>query len=229
MMTNQLNGLEQLLNFSYFSRAASFSVLEIIVALAVSFALGIFIFFIHTKTFKGVMHSSSFGIALIAMNLITTLVILTVSTNLIISLGMVGALSIVRFRTVVKEPLDLVYIFWSITSGIIVGAGLIPMAVIGAAVIGAILFVFANRNVNDTPYIVVISCTGDEAEEQALLLLENCTKKYVVKAKTASRAGTELTVEVRLKDSSTLFVSGLLTIEGVSNATLVSYNGDYYM
>jgi len=221
--------LEQLFNFNFLDKAATFSIPDIVAALAVSFALGLFIFFVYTKTFKGVMHSSSFGISLIAMELITTLVILAVTSNLIASLGMVGALSIVRFRTVVKEPLDLVYMFWSITMGIIVGVGLIPLAVIGSVIIGMILFIFVNRKTTDTPYVVVISCAGDQAEEQSLTLLNSHTKKNVVKAKTVSRDGVELTVEVRLKESSSKFVNALLAIDGVSNAALVSYNGDYYM
>lgn len=221
--------LEQLFNFSFLDKAAIFSVPDILVALFISFALGLFIFFVYTKTFKGVMYSSSFGISLIAMNMITTLIILTVSTNLIVTLGMVGALSIVRFRTVVKEPLDLVYLFWSITVGIIVGTGLIPMAIIGSVAIGLILFVFVNRNINEQPYVVVISCDGEKSEIQSLYLLNNHTKKNVIKAKSVSRDGVELTVEVRLKESSSQFVNALLAIEGVHNATLVSYNGDYYM
>jgi uncharacterized membrane protein YhiD involved in acid resistance len=221
--------LEQIFNFSFLDKAASFSVPDILVALFISFALGLFIFFVYTKTFKGVMHSSSFGIALIAMDMITTLVVLTVSTNLIASLGMVGALSIVRFRTVVKEPLDLVYLFWSITIGIVVGAGLIPMAIIGTLVIGLILFVFVNRKTGETPYVVVISCESEQAEIQSLTLLNGQTKKHVVKAKSVSKDGVELTVEVRLKDSSSGFINALLSVPGVFNATLVSYNGDYYM
>lgn len=221
--------LEKLFNFSYLDQAAAFSVPDILVALFISLALGLFIFFVYIRTFKGVMHSSSFGISLIAMNMITTLVILTVSTNLIVTLGMVGALSIVRFRTVVKEPLDLVYLFWSITVGIIVGAGLIPMAIIGSLVIGLTLYVLVNRKTNEQPYVVVISCGGEKAEAQSLDLLNNRTKKNVVKAKSVSKDGVELTVEVRLKESSSQFVNALLAIEGVHNATLVSYNGDYYM
>ena len=221
--------LEQLFNFSFLERASSFSIPDILVALLLSFAIGLFIFFVYTKTFKGVMYSSSFGISLITMNMITALVILTVSTNLIVSLGMVGALSIVRFRTVVKEPLDLVYLFWSITAGIVVGAGLIPMAIIGSVVIGLILFIFVNRKTNEQPYVVVISCDGEQAEAQSLYLLSSHTKKNVVKAKTVSRDGVELTVEVRLKESSSQFVNALLAVQGVRNATLVSYNGDYYM
>ena len=221
--------LDSLFDFTYLNRAASFSIPDILTALLVSFALGLFIFFVYTKTFKGVMYSSSFGISLIAMDLISTLVILTVSSNLLVSLGMVGALSIVRFRTVVKEPLDLVYLFWSITTGIIVGAGLIPLAVIGTVVIGLILFIFVNRKTNDSPYIVVISCDGETSETKSLEILNAQTKKFAVKAKSATKDGVELTVEVRLKESSSQFVSALTDIEGVSGATLVSYNGDYYM
>ena len=221
--------LKDLFNFSFLDKAATFSIPDIVIALLVSFALGLFIFFVYTKTFKGVIPSSSFGISLIAMDLITTLVILAVTSNLIASLGMVGALSIVRFRTVVKEPLDLVYLFWSITAGIIVGVGLIPLAIIGSVVIGLILFLFVNRKTSDTPYIVVISCEGDESETQAIGVLNSSTKKNVVKAKSVSREGVELTVEVRLKESSSQFVNALLAVEGVHNATLVSYNGDYYM
>ena len=221
--------LEQLFNFSFLDKATTFSILDVLAALFVSFVLGLFIFFVYTKTFKGVMHSTSFGISLIAMGLVTTLIILAVSTNLIVTLGMVGALSIVRFRTVVKEPLDLVYMFWAITTGIVVGAGLIPMAVIGSVVIGLILFIFVSRKTNETPYVVVISCSGEQAETESLDVLKSYTKKNVVKAKSVSREGVELTVEVRIKDSSSQFVNALLNIEGVHNATLVSYNGEYYM
>ena len=221
--------LEQLTGLSFLSKASAISIPDILAALFVSFVLGLFIYFIYTKTFKGVMHTSSFGISLIAMGMITTLIIFAVSTNLIAALGMVGALSIVRFRTVVKEPLDLVYLFWSITTGIVVGAGLIPLAVIGALVIGLILFVFVSREIHDTPYVLVVSLAGDEAESAVMGLLENQTKKHVVKAKSVSKESMELTVEIRLKDASPQFVSALLDIDKVYNATLVSYNGDYYM
>ena len=221
--------LDQLLNFTFLNKAASFSIPDILAALGISFVIGLFIFMVYKKTYIGVMYSSSFGITLIAMDLITTLVILAVSSNLITSLGMVGALSIVRFRTVVKEPLDLVYLFWSITTGIIVGAGLIPLAVIGSIAIGCVLFVFVNRKTADTPYVVVINCDDENAENQSTSMLKNHTKKHLVKSKNVSKNGIELTVEVRLKDSSVKFINDLLTINGVSNAVLVSYNGDYYM
>jgi uncharacterized membrane protein YhiD involved in acid resistance len=210
-------------------KATTFSIPDILAALLISFCIGLFIFMVYTRTYKGVMYSSSFGITLIAMNLITTLVILAVSSNLIVSLGMVGALSIVRFRTVVKEPLDLVYLFWSITVGIIVGVGLIPLAIIGSIVIGLFLYYFTNRKLHQTPYVVVISCESDAVEGQIVALLDERTAKQVVKAKSVSANGMELTAEVRLKSGSSQFVNDLLALQGVTNATLVSYNGDYYM
>ncbi|NLB81225.1 MAG: DUF4956 domain-containing protein [Clostridiaceae bacterium] len=221
--------LEELLKLTYLSKAATFSITDILVALGISLVIGLFIFMVYTKTYTGVIYSSSFGIALIGMNLITALVILAVSSNLIASLGMVGALSIVRFRTVVKEPLDLVYLFWSITAGIIVGVGLIPLVIIGSLLIGIILFIFVNRKTVDTPYIVVLQLDDENAETNSLALLRRFTKKHVIKSKNVSRNGIELTVEVRLKDSSVDFVNKLLAVSGVTNAVLVSYSGDYYM
>ena len=127
---------------SFLEKVTTFSVLDTAIALALSFVVGLFIYFVYKKTFNGVMYASSFGISLIGLSLITTLVILAVSSNVILSLGMVGALSIVRFRTAIKEPLDIVYLFWAIASGIVFGAGLIPLGVIGSLLIGIVLLVF---------------------------------------------------------------------------------------
>ena len=221
--------LNDILNFNFLNKAGAVSIPDILAALGIAFCLGLFIFFVYKRTFCGVMYSSSFAISLVAMNMITCLVILAAASNLITALGMVGALSIIRFRTVIKEPLDLVYLFWSITTGIIVGAGLIPLAVIGSVVIGIILFVFVNRKSTDTPYIVVVNCAGGEAEVESLLLIKSKTKRHIIKSKTVSQNGVELTVEVRLTDDSATFVNELSAVSGVSNAVLVSYNGDYYM
>lgn len=224
-----MSQFENLFSFSFFNKITSFSVLDTLAALLLSFVIGLFIYLVYKKTFKGVMYSESFGISLIAMNLITTLVILAVSSNLITSLGMVGALSIVRFRTVVKEPLDLVYLFWAITSGIIVGVGLIPLAVIGSVIVGVILIVFSGRSISDTPYIVIVNCVSESAEQESIKIIREQTKKQAVKSKTVSKIGTELTVEVRLKEGTGQFLNSILAVEGVENAVLVSYNGDYYM
>lgn len=212
---------------SFLEKASEFSVLDVAIALMLSFAIGLFIFYVYKKTFAGVMYSASFGISIMAMTLITTLIILAVTSNIILSLGMVGALSIVRFRTAVKEPLDIAFLFWSIAVGIIIGAGLIPLAVIGSVFIGIILLVFANKKSSDTPYIVVLNVDDDKAESDCMEIIKVKTKKSLIKAKTVSRNGIELTVEVRLLDMSAKLLNELLDINGVNNACLVSYNGEY--
>ncbi len=212
---------------SFLEKAADFSLLDVLIALALSFAVGLFIYFVYKKTFAGVMYSSSFGISIIAMTMITTLIILAVTSNIILSLGMVGALSIVRFRTAIKEPLDIAFLFWAIAVGIVIGAGLIPLAVIGTVVIGIIMLVLVNRKTTETPYIIILNLDGDKAEKDAMDMLKNKTKKHMIKSKTVSKNGIEVTVEVRLLDMTAQVVNDLLTVDGVENAVLVSYNGEY--
>jgi len=212
---------------SFLEKAAEFSALDVAIAMLLSFAIGLFIFYVYKTTFAGVMYSASFGVSIMAMTLITTLIILAVTSNIVLSLGMVGALSIVRFRTAVKEPLDIAFLFWAISAGIVVGAGLIPLAVIGSVFIGIILLVFVNKKSNDTPYIVVLNLDNDKAENDCMEVIKGKTKKSLIKAKTVSRNGIELTIEVRLLDMSAKLLNELLTINGVNNACLVSYNGEY--
>ncbi|WP_026477454.1 DUF4956 domain-containing protein [Alkaliphilus transvaalensis] len=212
---------------SFLEKAVEFSILDVGIAMLLSFAIGLFIFYVYKATFSGVMYSASFGVSIMAMTLITTLIILAVTSNIILSLGMVGALSIVRFRTAVKEPLDIAFLFWAISAGIVIGAGLIPLGIIGSVFIGIILLVFVNKKSNDTPYIVVLNLDNDEAERDCMAIIKEKTKKSLIKAKTVSRNGIELTVEVRLLDMSAKVLNELLTINGVNNACLVSYNGEY--
>ncbi len=212
---------------SFLENVSSVSLLDMAVALVLAFALGLFIFLIYKKTFAGVMYSSSFGVALIALTMITTVVILAVTSNVVLSLGMVGALSIVRFRTAIKEPLDLVFLFWSIAVGIVLAAGMIPLAVIGSVVIGVILLVFVNRKSHTNPYILVIQCDGHDSESRAKEFLDSQTQRCVVKSKTAQKGAVELNLEIRLKDDNTDFINALSELEGVQSAVLVSYNGDY--
>ena len=195
--------------------------------LDIAFLLGLFIFMIYKKTFSGVMYSSSFGVTLIALTMITTLVILAVTSNVVLSLGMVGALSIVRFRTAIKEPLDIAFLFWSIAVGIVLAAGMIPLAVIGSVVIGLMLLVFANKKSHVNPYIVVIRCADHTTETTTMEFLKSKTQRCVVKSKTAQKGEVELNLEIRLKEDNTDFVNDLAEMNGVYSAVLVSYNGDY--
>ena len=189
--------------------------------------IGLFIFVIYQKTLTGVMYSSGFALTLVGLSLVTTLVIMAVTSNVVLSLGMVGALSIVRFRAAIKEPVEIVFLFWSLAAGIVIGAGMIPLAVIGSAIIGVILLLFANRKIHNKPYILVLSCVSEAAEQAALDLLGQCAAHYIVKSKTVTAGGIELTAELRTKDASTAFVNQISEITGVDSATLVSYNGEY--
>ena len=212
---------------SFLEEIASFSILDMVIALALAFAMGLFINFIYRKTFRGVMFSKTFGVALMALTMITTLVILAVTSNVVLSLGMVGALSIVRFRTAIKEPLDIAFLFWSIAVGIVLGAGLIPLAVFGSIVIGGMLLLFAKRRGADAPYLLVLRCRNEAAEQAAAAAFAGQVKRSAVKSKTVTDAGIELTLEVALSSAATSFVNALNSIEGVESASLVSYNGDY--
>lgn len=212
---------------SFLENVTSISLLDMGIALVLAFCLGLFIFVIYKKTFSGVMYSSSFGVTLVALTMITTLVILAVTSNVVLSLGMVGALSIVRFRTAIKEPLDIAFLFWSIAVGIVLAAGMIPLAVIGSVVIGVILLVFVNRKSHCNPYMLVLRCDDRSSEVSATEYLRDHVKKCVVKSKTVQSGSVELNLEIRLKDDSTDFINTLSDMPGVHSAVLVSYNGDY--
>ena len=211
----------------FLSSVDSISLVDIAIALVLAFALGLFIFFVYKKTYMGVMYSSSFGVTLIALTMISTVVILAVTSTVVLSLGMVGALSIVRFRAAIKEPLEIAFLFWAIAVGIVLAAGLIILAVVGSAVIGLVLIVFVNRRSWLDPYIVVLDCDGSESEHEATDFLKKSVTKCSVKSKTVQAGAIELNVEVRMKSGDTGFVNELSAIPGVRSAVLVSYNGEY--
>ena len=209
---------------NFLERITQFSLLDCAVALLLSFAIGLFICFVYKKAFSGVVYSASFNRSLIAM----TMIILGVTSNVVLSLGMVGALSIVRFRTAIKDPVDIVYLFWAIGEGILCGAGLFPLALIGAVIIGVLLFVLSVKKDNSEPYLVIVRFSDEKAEKKLTDLIEQSVKRSRVKSKTVtSGSGTELILEVRLKDDDTDFVHKLSAAEGVTFASLVSVDGSY--
>lgn len=212
---------------SFLENVTAISPLDMVLTIVLAFGIGLFIFFVYKKTYQGVMYSSSFGVTLIALTMIASQVILAVTSNVVLSLGMVGALSIVRFRTAIKEPLDIAFLFWAIAAGIILAAGMIPLAVIGSIIIGLILLFFVNRKPHKNPYIIVLSCADHEAEAQAMQYVNAQVERCVVKSKSAQNGMVELNMEVRLKDDNTDFINALDAMNGVNSAVLVSYNGDY--
>ena len=212
---------------SYLENVTAVSLPDMALALILSFCLGLFIYFVYKKTYSGVMFSRTFGGSLVAMTMITTMVILAVTSNVVLSLGMVGALSIVRFRTAIKEPMDIAFLFWAIAAGIVLAAGMIPLAVVGSVIIGLIMIVFCNRKSSEKPFIAVVSCQDGNAEKRVSEYLAGQVKKAVVKSKSAQKGNIELSYEVTLKGDDTGFITALSDMEGVQSAVLVSYNGDY--
>ena len=212
---------------SFLDKIDAVSPVDMLLTLALAFAVGMFIYLIYRKCYAGVMYSSGFGVTLVALTMITSLVILAVTSNVVVSLGMVGALSIVRFRTAIKDPMDIAFLFWAIAAGIVLSAGLIPLAVIGSLLIGVVLYAFSRRRSVSNPYIVVLRCADQESERAALELLRGVCRRCSVKSKTVQKGCIELNVELRLPGDDTAFVNALAELPGVESAVLVSYNGDY--
>lgn len=212
---------------SFLENVSSISVLDMVLTIVLSFGIGLFIFLIYKKTYRGVMYSAGFGTTLIALTMITSIVILAVTSNVVLSLGMVGALSIVRFRTAIKDPLDIAFLFWSIGAGIILAAGMIPLAIIGSVCIGLILLVFVNQKSHTRPYMVVLNCVNHDAEVKAKEFLAKNVTRTTVKSKSAVKGAIEMNIEVRLKEDDTDFINILSEMPGVNSAVIVSYNGDY--
>ena len=219
--------LADIFSSSFLENVAALTVLDMALAMALSFALGLFIFFIYKKCYAGVMYSASFGVTLIALCMITALLILAVTSNIVLSLGMVGALSIVRFRTAIKEPSDIAFLFWAIAAGIVLAAGFLPLAVIGSLFIGLILLFFSRFRGFERPYILVLHCADAAVEQQAHAFLAARAAKLSLKSKNVSPGCIELNYEIRLRSADTDFVNELAAAPGVSHAVLVAYNGDY--
>lgn len=211
----------------FLDNITAISMLDMVMVLLLSFALGMFIFFIYRKSHTGIMYSAGFGVTLIALCMITAMLILAVTSNVILSLGMVGALSIVRFRTAIKEPSDIAFLFWSIAGGIVLAAGFIPLAVFGSIFIGIILIFVSGYRGFDRPYILVVHCTCGEAEERAMELVRSRVRRYDLKSKSIEPGRIELDIELRLKGGDTGFINELSEMAGVSHTVMVSYNGDY--
>lgn len=220
--------LNDIFRSSFLEKTIGFSFTDAVLALTASFLVSMFIYLIYKKTFGGVMYSRAFNISLVLLAMLTTMVIMAITSNVIIALGMVGALSIVRFRTPIKDPMDLVFLFWSIVAGIVIGAGLIPLAVLGSLIIGLILIAFVSRDAFETPYIIIINCTDESAEDNAVAHMKKTISKCRLKSKTVTvPKGIELVYEIRLQNGGTKLINELSTIPGITNSALVSFNGEY--
>ena len=211
---------------SFLDSFSSFSLLDTALSLGAAFVIGLFIFYVYQKTYSGVLYSRSFNVSLVAILLVTTLVISGVTSNVVLSLGMVGALSIVRFRTAVKDPMDLLYLFWAITTGITTGAGMYVLALIAAVVMIAMIFLFYHKQQKGRIYIAVIHYQGDEAGDEIIRSFGKM--KYFIKSKTMRGEKTEMAVEVFCRQNELDFTEKIRKITNVEDITLIQYNGEYH-
>ena len=203
------------------------SVTSIAYTLLLSFGLGLFIFLIYRVSYKGVMYSKTFNVTLIAISMITSSIILAITSNIILSLGMVGALSIVRFRTAIKDPIDVAYLFWAVGMGIVSGAGLWMLALMSSVVIGIILFVFSKISDVNTPYLLVISYQTEETNDLVFKLIEREAKRYRLKSKVYNGENYELTVEIRERKKTANLVNKIGENNNVNSVALLGYDGDF--
>lgn len=203
-----------------------YNISSILVALVAALALGILIFLVYRRFYTGVIYSRTFAVTLVGMTVLTCMVTLAISTNVVISLGMVGALSIVRFRTAVKDPMDLLYLFWAITTGITSGAGMYVLALIAAAIMILMIILFYSRQQRGKIYIAVIHYSGDEAGDEVIRCFGK--RKYFIKSKTMRKEKTEMAVEIFCKQADMDFMEKIRAIKHVDDVTLIQYNGEYH-
>lgn len=213
----------------FLSRAgdASAGGTSLIAAIALILVYAALIRVVYRKTYRGVMYSKTFGTALSLAIIVTGFVIMTISSNVILSLGMVGALSIVRFRTAVKDAMDVTYMFWAVGLGIATGAGLFLLSFALFATVTVFLFITAREKLFSQPYLFVFSCIDDEGERTAMKIIEGSARKATLRGKTVTAQKREFTVEVLLKsDKDTSFVTRVASIAGVDSASLIGCDGD---
>ena len=211
---------------SFLESVTGFSLSEVLLAMLFAVIVGLLIFWVYKKTFTGILYSSGFALTLIGLTLVTTLVIIAVTSNVVLSLGMVGALSIVRFRTAVKDPMDLLYLFWAITTGITAGAGMYALTLLTAVIIILMITLFYHKQQNGRIYIAVIHYQGTQAGDEIIRCFGK--RKYFVKSKTMRNEKTEMAVEIYCRQNDMEFMEKIRDIGGVEDVTLIQYNGEYH-
>ena len=207
-------------------QSAGLTIADVATSLLITFVISLLIFWLYKKSFRGVLYTHSFNVSLVMISLVTALVIMTISTNLILSLGMVGALSIVRFRTAVKDPLDIVFMFWAIAIGIANGAMQFELAIVGSFFIAIVVVILSNIKLQNHPYLLIMHYKSVD-EKEIIIQLNKIIKSYKLKSKTVSNDVVELTLEVRVKKHNIGFVDEISKINNVKDLGLVSYEGDY--
>jgi uncharacterized membrane protein YhiD involved in acid resistance len=198
----------------------------IILALLVSYALGIIIFYVYKRAFQGVVFNRSFPVTLAILPILTTMITLAISSNIALSLGMVGALSIVRYRAAIKDPMDILFLFWAVGSGIAVGAKLHYLAFVGALIVILMLLTLNRRNMSSEMYILIVHYEGDDIGDELRRILHG--KRFQIKSRTVRKNDVELAVEITVKNNNTAFMDRIKEMSSVNDVSLIQFTGEYH-
>ncbi len=218
-MGNLLNFLQLDLN------GALATLMPIILALVVSFVLGMLIFYVYQKSFRGVIYNQAFSVSLALLTILTTMITLAISSNIALSLGMVGALSIVRYRTAIKDPADIIFLFWAVGTGITVGAHLHYLALVGAVVVIALLLTIGRKTSANEVFILIVHYTGDDISSELRRILQG--KRFQIKSKTIRKSNVEMAIEVEVKNNNTVFMDTIKALPAVTDVSLIQFAGEY--
>ncbi len=221
-MTNFVDILKK--NFLENGQMADLSIPGIFMALISAFLCSMIIYYVYRRFYRGIVYSSNFNILLVLVSIVTAFIVLTISSNILLSLGMVGALSIVRFRTAVKDPLDVGFLFFAISVGITSGAGLYILSFIATLFISLIYVLLVQVKTNSKVYLLIVKFENQSNEEVQRILK---TLKFELKNKTTIKNTTELTLELKMKSDNTAYMTQLTALDGVMSAVLVEYTGDF--
>ncbi len=209
---------------SFISEAGSLTLESFFMSILAAFICGMIVYFVYRYFYKGVIYNNNFNILLVMTSMITCFIVIVISSNVVLSLGMVGALSIVRFRTAVKDPLDVGFLFWTVAVGITCGAGLYLIALMATICISVVYILLIKVRNRKRVYLLIVKFHNNVYESVAR---EIKPLKKVLKNRTTTGDYTEMTYEVRFSEDNTSFVSNLGRLEGVVNATVVEFTGDY--
>ncbi len=204
---------------------SNISTTEICIVIGITLMLAVYMFFIYRVINRKNFYNKSFNISLVIMALITASIIISIQSSIVVSLGMVGALSIVRFRTAVKDPLDLVFMFWSLSLGIICGVGLFEVAIVFAIVVTVVLFVLDWIPVSKTPLILVVQGIGMNLEEEVVKSIEEKVQYYKIKSRNVSKKQINLILEIRTKNGKELWEK-VCCVDGVEHVSIIDHNGE---
>ncbi len=218
--------IEGLLGYLRFDFADVLNTLTpVIIALVAAYILGVLIHYVYRKAFRGVVYNHTFSVSLAAMTVLTTMITLAISSNIALSLGMVGALSIVRYRTAIKDPMDILFLFWAVATGITVGAKLHYLALVGSIIVILLLITINRPDPRSMVYILVVHYSGEDIGDELRRILHG--RRYKIKSKTLRKDAVELAIELRVKGDNLAFMDTINGLPSVNDATLIQYSGEY--